>query len=295
MKKLQIFIIFCVFSTFCYSQTTRPVVSNISAAYSSTHKGVLLSWTIPEEAKQSIKEILIFRKEGQFITSSMIAELKAIATISPLEQTFIDLVHTKGNYYYAIVAITKDKELYSVIIPTMNATTRPITINNKTEYSIPAKERTTKEESSLREKPLANLQLFGTSNKNESIELPQSIIDSTKDIIDTDLKNEILMPTFLTDNNTQLTKTQDDAQLNEIINSFLENREWLTLKKDLEEFIKTERTEHAKHKALFYLGQIAYLQKDYRLAIFYFQYAKDCYPAETMKWIDSSLLLLETK
>ena len=294
MKKLQIFIIFCVFSTLCYAQTTRPLVSNISAIYSSTNNAVLLSWNVPAEVEESIKELHIFRSEEQFITGSMIDKLTPIVIIAPTITSYNDAITTDGSFYYAIIAKTFDEKLYSVIIPTANATTSPIAIYTPIEYDIPEKTVVIEDEAALREKPLANLQLFDKTNpQEEKITIPSNIIDSTNNLVKNTEQKEFLEPTLLKADITRMTKTQDDGILYAILDDFLENFDWLNFKQELEDFLSIERTENAECRALFYLGQIAYLQKDYRLAIQYFQYAKTCYPIETIKWIDDSLMLLE--
>ena len=293
MKKLQIFIILSVFSVFCYAQTTRPVVSDMSATFSSENNAILISWIVPDQIENSIKELLVFRTNGQFITSSLIDELTPIAIVSPSLQKYTDTVKEAGNYYYAIVAKMTDEKLYSVIIPTLNATTSPVTITPVVDYAVPEKEIVV-EDSLLREKPLANLQLFDKDKpQEEKIEIPSSIIESTNSLVKTSSEKELLEPTLLKEDVTRMTKTQDDGVLFSIIDNFLVNLDWLGFKKDLEGFLEIERTENAECRAWFYLGQIAYLQKDYRLAIRYFQYAQKCYPTETIKWIDDSLMLFE--
>ncbi len=294
MKKLQIFIIFCVFSVVCYAQTSRPVVSSISSQIMTDGNTILLSWSVPDEVKNDIKELHIFRTDGQFLTSQMLDTLEPIAIVDSTVEKYTDTNASNGEYYYAVVSKTLDGKLYDVIMPTINATINSVVISTAIDYAIPTKIIDgVVEHSGAREKPLANLQLHSTQETKTNMVISNEVLESTMSLVNSEIKTEILEPVLLEVDIKRQTRTHDDSLLLDILDGFLDSMDWIALEEKLTDFLRLERTEHAECRAWFYLGQIAYLQEDYRLAIRCFQYAEKCYPIETRKWITDSLMLFE--
>lgn len=279
-------------ATECFSQSSRPIVTNISAKYESKNV-IKVSWTLPDDF--SAESILIFRSELPFSSESQIKKTSPVAKVSSTATFYKDAVPTYKEYYYAVIAQDSKETLYSVIIPSVNSTVfgakvarKEVPLDLSEEQKEMLKEKTY-ENGQLREVPLPYIGIIDDFDRKPT-ELSKAVKDAGKDLAEgiTPPKKTPLTPYFFEEDLVS-PAGGDDYFLFEILLNYFVKSDYEKAVSELQNFLSINRSEETTNRAAFYLGEAQYYLRNYRHALSMFLFVADEYPVLSRRWIESTL------
>ncbi|MFI3257360.1 MAG: tetratricopeptide repeat protein [Spirochaetales bacterium] len=280
MRKISIFFVFLVSITLCAAQSTRPIATNIDASISTDEQYIKLSWDFNKSSLYNVQEILIFRNENTRVNATTVTTTEPIAILLPTETQFIDFPSGNENreYYYAVIARQNNGNIYDVVIPSSNATTKPVSLPesrlNNSDISATGSSST----AYPRQLPLPYIKIYADEPVNNSV--TNNVTTQQKSKLTFDILPEETLGQIA---------TGDDYTLYSIVESFILNDNRQEAQKELEQFLQINRNEKSVARANFYLGQTYYLTGQYRQALTCFQNAEKLYPQASKKWIEATL------
>ena len=282
-------IIFLSFPVNLYAQKVmaRPVCTAISAQKIGLNK-IQLKWNIPSDFNAA--SIAIFRSTSQIQQKSSISAEKPVAEVPAQTTSYTDTLTHYGDYYYALIARDKNGDLFNMLLPTVNATVKAVSLIPPDDYiEIASTPEDQYIPGFLRELPLPYLDLIsdlnipptkmGAKAKNEGkILAGKYAVKKTK-----------LLSPYIFEEDMVFSPEGDDFFLFESLKTYFIKKDYKGSVKDLREFLSLTRDPAVMIRAIFYLAESHYYCKDYRKALELFLFVEDEYPELSKKWIDSTL------
>lgn len=297
MKKIFFNLIIILFISSIYAQE-RPIIQNINSKAQDLYK-IKITWTIPETSSPAIDELHLYRDTKQITSYEQIDNLKAIAVLNKDSTSYSDTLPDTLEYYYCIIAKTKDGP-YKIIIPSINSTIDGVIPNHKIVKSkiknepYPKKSELTTNSVSNRTFPLPAIKINGNIDaKDKKIELGEKAIEAGKQLaFNYDSKN-FISSIHVFEEDLICPEGGDEYFLFKILKDTFVKNDFSNSIKNLEDFLSIHRSKETTNRALFYLAESYYFLGDYENAIYNFLAVKDIYPELTKMWLDSSLDLYE--
>ena len=322
MKKTQlfkrIFLILALSLSFCaFSQSSRPVVSDIEASTLSTNK-IELRWTLPQNPSgKTITGISIYRDIKPI---KSIDNMIPLAVTHPRSETWQDTVTDLKDYYYAVVCVVLESEsggyennlyydeqydrkpsevigkAYTLILPGVNATVSGIRAKGRSSADTIIEQQKTEKiyrDNELRERPLSYMDILDGES------YPEPTIDKTArnnalSLVSLNAKkNATVMENYIFQEDVVKAESGEDAALFDILKTSFINRRYTQAEKELYDFVLYLRDGDTKDRASFYLGECYYYNGKLSDAVRIFISLQDKYPALSRKWTDACLDLYE--
>ncbi|MBR1536265.1 MAG: hypothetical protein IJ630_04955 [Treponema sp.] len=288
-KGFFVFLFLAAFSAFSFAQTfpSRPVPANISAKKIGVNK-IELSWTLPENFTAA--SIAIFRSTSQIEQKSTISAEKPVAEVPAHTTSFTDFLKHFGDYYYALIARDKNGDLFNILLPTVNATVRPVSLlppDDYLEFSAEAEEQYVP--GFLRELPLPYLDLISDLDI-KATPMSEKAKKAGKELAGPyAVKKQKLLNPYVFEEDMILSPEGDDFFLFESLKNYFMKKDYKGSVNDLRQFLAITRDSQVMMRAVFYLAESQYYCKNYRACLELFLFTEDFYPELSKKWIDSAL------
>ena len=268
--------------------TNRPVCTAISAQKVGVNK-IKLSWNLPENFNAA--SIAIFRSTSQIQQKSFISAEKPVAELPAHTTSYTDNLKHFGDYYYALIARDKNGNLFNMLLPTVNATVKAVSLLPPDDYYEIASNEPDEQyvPGFLRELPLPYLDLISdldikatpmtSKAKKAGIELAGNYA----------VKKPRLLNPYVFEEDMVLSPEGDDFFLFESLKNYFIKKDYKGSVKDLRNFLAITREPYVTTRAVFYLAQSQYYCRNYRKALELFLFVEDELPELSKKWIDSTL------
>ncbi len=288
-KGFFVFLFLVAFLAFSFAQTfpSRPVPANISAKKIGVNK-IELSWTLPENFTAA--SIAIFRSTSQIEQKSTISAEKPVAEVPAHTTSFTDFLKHFGDYYYALIARDKNGDLFNILLPTVNATVRPVSLlppDDYLEFSAEAEEQYVP--GFLRELPLPYLDLISDLDI-KATPMSEKAKKAGKELAGPyAVKKQKLLNPYVFEEDMILSPEGDDFFLFESLKNYFMKKDYKGSVNDLRQFLAITRDSQVMMRAVFYLAESQYYCKNYRACLELFLFTEDFYPELSKKWIDSAL------
>lgn len=275
-----------------FAQTSsRPVVDMISATPVSTNK-IKVTWKLPKDF--NAQTILVY-KDTSPLTAAAIKNTAPVAQLSAKTSSYIDTVTTYKEYYYAALARLPDGTIYSIVLPSINATVKGAAVEKPqkeemlSEEQLEHAEPKVYAEGTLRELPLPYLDIVEDLNKKPS-KLKPEVMEAGKELAAgySQPPKEKLEPHYF-DEDLVSPSGGDDFYLFEILRDYFVKRNYRESVPALQKFLSVNRSEETTSRAAFYLAESHYYLGNYRHALTMFLFVEDAYPVLSKKWINSTL------
>ncbi len=286
-------LLFVLSTAVCLSQDSKPIIENLTATMIST--GVVkLQWTTTTSF--TADKILIYRGLKPFVSKSQITGTTPVAEIDPEKNSYIDTINNYREYFYAAMVKQTDNSIYTIVLPSINATIHGVKQerysniapqqNEETEHTYTAGQK--------RELPLPYLDFIEDLNKQPTA-FSKKTMDSVKDLINPEEGQNIYLDPYIFDYDMVSHDRGDDYYLFEILKSSFILKNYEKAAKDLQNLLRVNRSEEVTNRAIFYLAESQYYNGRYRHALTLFLYVQDQYPILSKKWIESTLNLYNKK
>ena len=275
--------------SFAYAQkvTSRPVCTAIAAQKIGINK-IQLSWNLPSDFNAA--SIAIFRSTGPIQQKSTISAEKPVAEVPAHTTSYTDNLRHFGDYYYALIARDRNGNLFNMLLPTVNATVKPVSLIPPDDYYEVASEPDEQYVPGfLRELPLPYLDLISDLDikptpmtakaKNAGKELAGKYA----------VKKPVLLNPYVFEEDMVVSPQGDDFFLFESLKTYFIKKDYKGSVKDLKTFLAITREPAVTTRAVFYLAQSQYYCRNYRKALELFLFVEDELPELSKKWIDSTL------
>lgn len=282
----------CIVTLCLYAQNTpssASVVSNIQVALDDKDSlKIVISWKLPNPSQ--IESLRLYRSNSQIYTSSL-AALTPRAFLNANTTQYTDTIpNAESEYYYALVSELKDKTIFEVIIPTVNATVSsvtPLPLQTKLASLIqPNPVEKGRNERELIPLPFLNIVTHSEELKSTITSEAQNTAKELGSSINYYSSKSIYI--FPEDSKPL---SGEQYLLSTIINtSFIQN-DWIQAEADLRKFLNINRSAQVTKRATFYIAQTLYYQARYPEALRLFINTEDVFPDLTREWIDSVLRL----
>ena len=305
--------------TTAFAQSTRPVVSAITAYAASTTK-ITVSWVLPSKTEGSVITALqIYRDTKPLAGQNALAKLTPLATVSNTISSYTDTVTDYREYYYAVISLTKagsytsdsslyyDEELdktanssggkpYIVLLPGVNATVNGVRVKSPVKKNTVTKKTTesAKEKiygaGDMREQPLPFLDILGAAK----IPDPKIAKGTEKKALglvggkQTHKQPTLLEPYFF-EQDLMSPDGGDEYLLYEVLSSTFVQKNYPASVAALKRFLAQHRTTDVENRANFYLGESYYFSGKFKDALNTFLSVEDEFAPLSNKWIESSL------
>lgn len=300
MKKIKN--IYCIlacllfFGTPIFSQSSRPIVSSISAKTNDTNSAIIVTWKLPSNAIFANDDtFLIYRQTTDFSRSSNLSNAQLIATVNMKTTRIEDSVPDLNNYWYAVVVKKNDGTLFDILVPSVNTTVlscklkapapAPIQTTQSKKITISKPEATT----DMRETPLPCLHILPLLSKNEAGNVSDEALEVSKKIKTQSTSIPEPEPYFFQNEQNGEQLTGNDYSLFYIIDSYFSEKDWSSAETQLIKFLKVARPDAVAARANFYLGESYFFQKDFRNAIDCFLLSEELYKPISRKWLERAL------
>ena len=87
-------------------------------------------WTLPENPEKEISSFFIYRDTRQIASYAQIKNISPIAQIDSNFSGYTDLVKDYNDYFYCVLAVTKDSSVpYDLILLSFNSTVKGVPNN----------------------------------------------------------------------------------------------------------------------------------------------------------------------
>ena len=288
MKKAFSIISLLFFSFILFAE--KPIVRDIQAEAGKDHK-INIYWTLPENPEKEISSFLIYRDTRQIASFSQIKNLEPIAQISSNFSGYTDSVKDFIDYFYCVLAITKDSTSpYDLILLSFNSTVKGAHIAVNSQQKEPQKKETEKlyYEGTLRETPLPYIDIVENSIQptptvsEEAAFTAQTLTNKSK-------KKEPKLKPYIFEEDLISPDGGDDYLLFEILKQYFVQKNYEEAIVQLNKLAGTNIKETTRNRIYFYIGECEYLTGEYENAVKSFVKVQDAYPILSRKWINSSL------
>ena len=288
MKKAFSIINLLFFSFILFAE--KPIVRDIQAEAGKGNK-INIYWTLPENPEKEISSFLIYRDTRQIASFSQIKNLEPIAQISSNFSGYTDSVKDFIDYFYCVLAITKDSTSpYDLILLSFNSTVKGAHIAVNSQQKEPQKKETEKlyYEGTLRETPLPYIDIVENSIQptptvsEEAAFTAQTLTNKSK-------KKEPILKPYIFEEDLISPDGGDDYLLFEILKQYFVQKNYEEAIVQLNKLAGTNIKETTRNRIYFYIGECEYLTGEYENAVKSFVKVQDAYPILSRKWINSSL------
>ncbi|MBO4319668.1 MAG: hypothetical protein J5857_04290 [Treponema sp.] len=320
MKKTQIFKrIFLILSlslSFCaFSQSSRPVVSNLETSTVSTNK-IELRWTLPANPSgKTITGIAVYRDTKPI---KSIENMLPLAVTHPRSETWQDTVTDLKDYYYAVVCVVLESEksgyennlyydeqydrkpseiigkAYTLILPGVNATVAGIRAKGRSSADTIIEQQKTEKiyrDNELRERPLPYMDFLAGETYPDPV-IDKNARNEALSFVTADKKKSPVMENYIFQDDVVRSKGEDAALFDILKGSFI-NRRYTQAEKELYDFTLTSVNQDTRDRACFYLGECYYYNGKLSDAVRIFISLQDKYPSLSRKWTDACLDIFE--
>lgn len=288
MKKAFSIISLLFFSFILFAE--KPIVRDIQTEAGKGNK-INIYWTLPENPEKEISSFLIYRDTRQIASFSQIKNLEPIAQISSNFSGYTDSVKDFIDYFYCVLAITKDSTSpYDLILLSFNSTVKGAHIAVNSQQKEPQKKETEKlyYEGTLRETPLPYIDIVENSIQpnptvsEEAAFAAQTLTNKSK-------KKEPILKPYIFEEDLISPDGGDDYLLFEILKQYFVQKHYEEAIVQLNKLAGTNIKENTRNRIYFYIGECEYLTGEYENAVKSFVKVQDAYPILSRKWINSSL------
>jgi hypothetical protein len=269
----------------------RPIISGI---HTEIVKGtdIAVSWTIPAQSDPPVTSLLVFRDKQPITMYIRLDELEPSAELPSDKASWTDSVPDYSNYYYAVIAVTKNGR-YNILLPSINTTVTGAHLQIKPSKAALDKNASAQEKlypaGAMREMPLPALDLIeginsnGIQISNKSREQAKTLALSVPAEQTLPLQPSVFAEDYISPDGG------DDYLLFETLRTTFARKKYKDAVIPLEKLIGTNLNEKVINRGIFYLGESYYFTGDYKNAVRCFLKTIEAYPLLSKKWIDSSL------
>ena len=288
MKKAFSIISLLFFSFILFAE--KPIVRDIQAEAGKGNK-INIFWTLPENPEKEISSFLIYRDTRQIASYAQIKNISPIAQIDSNFSGYTDLVKDYNDYFYCVLAVTKDSSVpYDLILLSFNSTVKGVHISMNTQQKEPQKKEQEKlyYEGTLRETPLPFIDIVENSLQpeptvsEEAAFAAQTLTNKTK-------KREPVLKPYIFEEDLISPDGGDDYLLFEILKQYFVHKNYDEAIVQLNKLAGTNIKDSTRSRVYFYIGECEYLTGEYEKAVKSFVKVQDIYPTLARKWINSSL------
>lgn len=288
MKKAFSIIGLLFFSSILFAE--KPIVRDIQAEAGKGNK-INIFWTLPENPEKEISSFFIYRDTRQIASYAQIKNISPIAQIDSNFSGYTDLVKDYNDYFYCVLAVTKDSSVpYDLILLSFNSTVKGVHISMNTQQKEPQKKEQEKlyYEGTLRETPLPFIDIVENSLQpeptvsEEAAFAAQTLTNKTK-------KREPVLKPYIFEEDLISPDGGDDYLLFEILKQYFVHKNYDEAIVQLNKLAGTNIKDSTRSRVYFYIGECEYLTGEYEKAVKSFVKVQDIYPTLARKWINSSL------
>ena len=288
MKKAFSIISLLFFSFILFAE--KPIVRDIQAEAGKGNK-INIYWTLPENPEKEISSFFIYRDTRQIASYAQIKNISPIAQIDSNFSGYTDLVKDYNDYFYCVLAVTKDSSVpYDLILLSFNSTVKGVHISMNTQQKEPQKKEQEKlyYEGTLRETPLPFIDIVENSLQpeptvsEEAAFAAQTLTNKTK-------KREPVLKPYIFEEDLISPDGGDDYLLFEILKQYFVHKNYDEAIVQLNKLAGTNIKDSTRSRVYFYIGECEYLTGEYEKAVKSFVKVQDIYPTLARKWINSSL------
>lgn len=268
----------------------KPIVRDIQAEAGKGNK-INIFWTLPENPEKEISSFFIYRDTRQIASYAQIKNISPIAQIDSNFSGYTDLVKDYNDYFYCVLAVTKDSSVpYDLILLSFNSTVKGVHISMNTQQKEPQKQEKEKlyYEGTLRETPLPFIDIVENSLQpeptvsEEAAFAAQTLTNKTK-------KREPVLKPYIFEEDLISPDGGDDYLLFEILKQYFVHKNYDEAIVQLNKLAGTNIKDSTRSRVYFYIGECEYLIGEYEKAVKSFVKVQDIYPTLARKWINSSL------
>lgn len=268
----------------------KPIVRDIQAEAGKGNK-INIFWTLPENPEKEISSFFIYRDTRQIASYAQIKNISPIAQIDSNFSGYTDLVKDYNDYFYCVLAVTKDSSVpYDLILLSFNSTVKGVHISMNTQQKEPQKKEKEKlyYEGTLRETPLPFIDIVENSLQpeptvsEEAAFAAQTLTNKTK-------KREPILKPYIFEEDLISPDGGDDYLLFEILKQYFVHKNYDEAIVQLNKLAGTNIKDSTRSRVYFYIGECEYLTGEYEKAVKSFVKIQDIYPTLARKWINSSL------
>lgn len=288
MKKAFSILGLLFFSSILFAE--KPIVRDIQAEAGKGNK-INIFWTLPENPEKEISSFFIYRDTRQIASYAQIKNISPIAQIDSNFSGYTDLVKDYNDYFYCVLAVTKDSSVpYDLILLSFNSTVKGVHISMNTQQKEPQKKEQEKlyYEGTLRETPLPFIDIVENSLQpeptvsEEAAFAAQTLTNKTK-------KREPVLKPYIFEEDLISPDGGDDYLLFEILKQYFVHKNYDEAIVQLNKLAGTNIKDSTRSRVYFYIGECEYLTGEYEKAVKSFVKVQDIYPTLARKWINSSL------
>ena len=288
MKKAFSILSLLFFSSILFAE--KPIVRDIQAEAGKGNK-INIFWTLPENPEKEISSFFIYRDTRQIASYAQIKNISPIAQIDSIFSGYTDLVKDYNDYFYCVLAVTKDSSVpYDLILLSFNSTVKGVHISMNTQQKEPQKKEQEKlyYEGTLRETPLPFIDIVENSLQpeptvsEEAAFAAQTLTNKTK-------KREPVLKPYIFEEDLISPDGGDDYLLFEILKQYFVHKNYDEAIVQLNKLAGTNIKDSTRSRVYFYIGECEYLTGEYEKAVKSFVKVQDIYPTLARKWINSSL------
>lgn len=268
----------------------KPIVRDIQAEAGKGNK-INIFWTLPENPEKEISSFFIYRDTRQIASYAQIKNISPIAQIDSNFSGYTDLLKDYNDYFYCVLAVTKDSSVpYDLILLSFNSTVKGVHISMNTQQKEPQKKEKEKlyYEGTLRETPLPFIDIVENSLQpeptvsEEAAFAAQTLTNKTK-------KREPVLKPYIFEEDLISPDGGDDYLLFEILKQYFVHKNYDEAIVQLNKLAGTNIKDSTRSRVYFYIGECEYLTGEYEKAVKSFVKVQDIYPTLARKWINSSL------
>lgn len=288
MKKAFSIVGLLFFSFILFAE--KPIVRDIQAEAGKGNK-INIFWTLPENPEKEISSFFIYRDTRQIASYAQIKNISPIAQIDSNFSGYTDLVKDYNDYFYCVLAVTKDSSVpYDLILLSFNSTVKGVHISMNTQQKEPQKQEKEKlyYEGTLRETPLPFIDIVENSLQPEPI-VSEEAAFAAQTLTNKTKKREPVLKPYIFEEDLISPDGGDDYLLFEILKQYFVHKNYDEAIVQLNKLAGTNIKDSTRSRVYFYIGECEYLTGEYEKAVKSFVKVQDIYPTLTRKWINSSL------
>ena len=288
MKKAFSILGLLFFSSILFAE--KPIVRDIQAEAGKGNK-INIFWTLPENPEKEISSFLIYRDTRQIASYAQIKNISPIAQIDSNFSGYTDLVKDYNDYFYCVLAVTKDSSVpYDLILLSFNSTVKGVHIFMKTQQKEPQKQEQEKlyYEGTLRETPLPFIDIVENSLQPEPT-VSEEAAFAAQTLTNKNKKREPVLKPYIFEEDLISPDGGDDYLLFEILKQYFVHKNYNEAIVQLNKLAGTNIKDSTRSRVYFYIGECEYLTGEYEKAVKSFVKVQDIYPTLARKWINSSL------
>lgn len=288
MKKAFSILGLLFFSSILFAE--KPIVRDIQAEAGKGNK-INIFWTLPENPEKEISSFFIYRDTRQIASYAQIKNISPIAQIDSNFSGYTDLVKDYNDYFYCVLAVTKDSSVpYDLILLSFNSTVKGVHISMNTQQKEPQKQEKEKlyYEGTLRETPLPFIDIVENSLQPEPT-VSEEAAFAAQTLTNKNKKREPVLKPYIFEEDLISPDGGDDYLLFEILKQYFVHKNYDEAIVQLNKLAGTNIKDSTRSRVYFYIGECEYLTGEYEKAVKSFVKVQDIYPTLARKWINSSL------